>query len=794
MTSNVPLVPMETPLTTLRFGLYELRPRTRELYKQGTKLKLRPQPFQVLQVLVEHAGDVVTREELRQLLWSSETFVDFEHGLNTSIKELRAVLNDSAGQPRYIETLPKLGYRIIVPVEVSQPPATGKAREPVNQVDGSLRPPTPPNAQAVPGIGNWWKLIPAAAAVLVALAVGNWWISSRKTHALTNKDTIVLADFTNTTGDPVFDETLKQGLSIQLRQSPFLELISDRRVNDTLKLMGRAAEDRLTPEVTREICMRTGSIAMLSGSIVSLGNQYVIGLKAINCETGDVLAQMQDQAADKEAVLKALDAEAVSMRGKLGESLGTIQKFSTPLRQATTTSLEALETYSLAMKTSSTNGAAAAMPLLKRTIELDPSFAEVYAAISSHYAQLNQPSLAEEYARKAFELRGKASDSERFPIETNYYEVGTREPEKAAQTCELWWQAFPRDARPLRDLGFMYSTLGNHEKALGMAQQAMTLGPHTSNYYLILGREYTNLNQLDNAEATYKEAEDHQLQDESLLFGRYQLAFVKGDTPKMAQAAANAAMKPGAEDLLLAAQADTEAWNGRLRSARELTRRAVDSALQNGAKETAAIYQAEAALHEVESGNLAQARAGVDAALKLARNRDVQVMSALVLARAGDTSHAEKLASELEKQFPLDTIAQRFWLPGIRAALALQRKDPNRVLDSLNAVGSIELTTDFLKTIQAPLCTAYLRGEAYLAIRDGVSAATEFRKFTDHRGIVGNFPWGALARLGLARAYAIQGDMPRARSAYQEFLTLWKGADPDAPIFSQAKAEYTKLK
>ena len=629
--------------------------------------------------------------------------------------------------------------------------------------------------------------------VVAGLVGGVFYPRSRQSKRLTDQDTIVLADFVNATGDAVFDDTLKQGLSVQLEQSPFLSLISDRRANETLKLMGRPAGERLTPEITREVCLRVGGKAVLTGSIAGLGRQYVIGLKAVNCNTGDVLAEAQERAAGKEEVLKALDSAAVSMRRKLGESLSTVQKYATPLREATTPSLEALKIYSLGMKTDSTEGAAAAMPFFKRTLELDPVFAEAYASISSSYAQLNEQGRAAEYGRKAFELREKASEVERFAIETNYYELTTGEPEKAAQMCELWRKAYPRDARPVRDLGFMYSTLGNHQKALESAREALQLGPHTVGYYFLLGREYANLNRLDEAETVYKEAEQRNLEDEAILLARYQLAFVKGDTALMLRQAANALGKPGKEDLLLASEADTEAWYGRLKNARELTQRAVDSASHNDAKETAAIYNAAAALRELEVGKREQASVYVKAAMKLALNRAVRYMGALALARIGEIPRAEKLAADLERMYPLDTLVQAYWLPSIRAVVALQHKDPNRAIELLKLASATELSTDPLTSVQVVLVPVYVRGEAYLMLHDGTRAAAEFQKFIDDRGLVGNFPWGALARLGLARAYATQSDKIKARTAYQDFLTLWKDADPSLPVLQQAKAEYAKL-
>jgi len=641
-------------------------------------------------------------------------------------------------------------------------------------------------------VAQVWKILVPVLFIALLVAGGLYYRSHQQSNHLTDKDTIVLSDFDNKTGDSVFDDTLKQGLSVQLEQSPFLALVSERRVNETLKLMGRSPGDRLTPEVTREVCQRTGSKAMLTGSIAGLGSQYVIGLKAVNCDTGDVLAEAQEQAAGKEAVLKALDNAAISLRGKLGESLASVQKYATPLEEATTPSLEALKAYSLGVKTEYAKEATAALPFFKRAVELDPNFAMAYDDMAMWHYDLNESRRAAEYARKAYELREKVSERERFSIEGSYYLVATGELEKSAQIDELWRQIYPRDAQPYRSLGFVSADLGNWEKALEEFREALRLKPNNAVSYTDLGIAYTALNRLDEAEAVYKQAEERKLENEGLLQNRYWLAFLKGDAAQMAQLASAAMGKPGAENLLLAAQADTEAWYGKLKNARELTQWAMDSAQHNDAKETAAGYQAEAALREVESGNREQARAEANAAVKLAPNRDVRAMAALALARAGDAAGAEKLAAELDKTFPLDTLVQRYWLPTIRAAVALQRKDPNRAIELLKVASAIELSSPTELTIF--LCPAYLRGEAYLMLHDGNRAAAEFQKFIDHRGVVVNFPWGALARLGLARAYALQGSTAKARTAYQDFLTLWKDADPDVHILKEAQAEYDELK
>ncbi|HXX13452.1 MAG TPA: protein kinase [Candidatus Eremiobacteraceae bacterium] len=637
-----------------------------------------------------------------------------------------------------------------------------------------------------------WLVVTGATLVAIGLAVGGWLFQARKAHALTDKDTIVLSDFDNKTGDSVFDDTLKQGLAVQLEQSPFLALVSDRKVNETLKLMGRSAGDRLTPEVTRELCQRTGSKATLSGSIAGLGNQYVIGLKAVTCDTGDLLAEAQERAAGKEAVLKALDAGAVTLRSKLGESIGSLQKYATPLEEATTPSLEALKAYSLGVKTDYAKGDTAALPFFQRAVELDPNFAMAYGWMTTAYFDLNEIGRATEYARKAYALRAKVSERERFSIESNYHNIATGELEKGAEDLELWQQTYPRENLTYVSLGFVFATLGNWESALKQWQEAVRLQPNYAEQYYLLSLAYMSLNRLDEAEAVCKQAEERKLESEALLQASYWLAFLKGDAARMAQLASAAMGKPGAEDLLLAMQADTEGWYGKLKNAHELTRRAMDSAQHNNAKETAGGYQAEASLREAESGNRGQALADTKAALKLAPNRDVRAISALVLARAGDTTGAEKLTADLDKAFPLDTLVQRYWLPTVRAAVSLEQKDPNRAIELLKVANPIELSS-ITADLTIFLCPAYVRGEAYLMLRDGNRAAAEFQKFIDHRGVVMNFPWGALARLGLARAYAMEGNTAKARAAYQDFLQLWKDADPDIPILKQAKAEYAKL-
>ena len=788
-----------------QFGKFQIDARARTVRREKAIVTLNSRSFDVLLYFVQNPGRVLAREEMLKNVWP-DAFVD-EHSLAQSISVLRRALEEKPGDNDYIVTLPGRGYQFVSPVTVVPPeslsvipdvaPPSGNASNALLLQRQTIRTSviTEEKEQLSLPIPRRWgsvRLVAAfatAAILLVSVAMlgGTWYWRSHRAPKLTEEDTIVLADFDNKTGDAVFDDTLRQGLSVQLGQSPFLQLVSGRKVNQILKLMGRQAGDRLTPEVTREVCQRARNKAMLTGSIARLGSQYVIGLKAVDCNTGDVLAEAQEQAAGKEAVLKALDKAAVSMRSKLGESLSSVEKYATPLVEATTPSLEALKAFSLGHKTHFAKGNTAALPFYKRAVELDPNFAMAYAYMGLCYHNLGEAGLAAENLRKAYELREKVSERERLSIEAGYYMYTTGELEKAAQAYELRQQNYPRDYVPYANLGDIYGTLGNWEKELEEAREATRLEPNNELNYLNLGDGYANLNRLDEAEAVYKQAEERKLGIESLLSARYGLAFLEGDTAQMVQLLSAAMGKPGTEDVLLASQADTEAWHGKLKKARALTRRAMDSAQHNDAKEAAAMYQAAAALREVESGNRKQALAEADAAVKLAPNRDVQAIAALALARTGDTVGAEKVAAELDRTFPLDTLVQRYRLPTIRAALALQRKDPTRAIKLLEGARAVELGD------QGELLPVYLRGEAYLMLHDGSAARAEFQKFVDHYGLVVNFPLGALARLGLARAYALQGDAVKARAKYQDFLALWKDADPDIPILKEAKAEYAKL-
>ncbi|MFY9530274.1 MAG: protein kinase, partial [Candidatus Acidiferrales bacterium] len=638
-------------------------------------------------------------------------------------------------------------------------------------------------------------LVPVAVVVLAALVAGGLYFRSRQAAPLTEKDTIVLSDFTNTTGDPVFDGTLRQGLTVQLEQSPFLSLVSDQRIQQTLRLMGQPPDVRLTPEIARDLCQRTEGAAVLDGSIVSLSSQYVLGLKAVNCRTGDSLAEEQARATGKEEVLAAMDKAAANLRSKLGESLSTVQKFDTPIEQATTPSLEALQAYSLGRKTLGAKGDnAAAVPLFQRAIRLDPNFAMAYASLGTSYGNLGETSLATEYTRKAYDLRERVSEREKFYIESHYYSIVTGDLEKARRAYELWAQTYPRDWVPPDNLGGIYRILGQYDKRLAENRVTLRLDPTSGWSYAYLVYPYLNLNRLEEARATAEEAQAKQLDSPILRVGLYQLAFLQNDAAGMAQQLTWAAGKSGVEDVLLALEADTAAYSGRLGEARDFSRRAAASAERAEEKETAASYEADAALREAFFGNAAEARQRAAAALGLSTGRDVKHGAALALALAGDAARAQALGDDLAKRFPEDTVVQFNYLPTLHAQLALRRNDASNAIEALQASAPYELGDPTEAFNFVSLYPVYVRGEAYLAAHRGSEAAAEFQKILDHRGVVFNEPIGALAHLELGRSYTLQGDTGKARAAYQDFLTLWKDADPNIPILVVAKSEYAKLK
>jgi len=649
-----------------------------------------------------------------------------------------------------------------------------------------------------------WKI--AVPLLLVALLVaGGLYYRSHQTKPLTDKDTIVLTDFANSTGDAVFDDTLKTALKVSLRQSPFLSVLSDNQVTKTLQQMTLPAGTKLTPEVAREVCQRAGSKAYLGGAIGSLGSKYVLELKAVNCQSGDALAEEQVTAASKEKVLDALGEAASKLRGELGESMATVQKFDAPLSEATTSSLEALKAFSLGQKARNEKGASAALPYHQRAIELDPNFALGYRAVSGDYWSLGEVGRASEYATKAFQLREHASEREKLEITADYYQNLTGELDKSALTFQEGIENYPRVFAAYGNLGTVYAEQGQYEKAVDITRQALHLAPDSVSEYGNLASYALALQHFDEARQIIVGAQQARKMDDAIFHNAlYALAFFGADTQAMAEQQQWFAGKPDFENWGLALASDTEAYAGRLLKARELTKRAVDSAIRADSKEIGAIWQAIAAQREAAFGNAKEAQQSATEALKLApASQGVQSETALAFAMSGDTARAESMAQDLGRRFSLNTQMQSLWLPAIRGQVALDRKNPALALNALQGESPVEFgEIAFVSNISC-LYPVYVRGEAYLAAGQGSAAAAEFQKILDHSGIVWNCWTGALAHLGVARANALQSKTShgadadaarvRALAGYKDFLALWKDADPDIPILKEAKAEYAKL-
>jgi serine/threonine protein kinase/tetratricopeptide (TPR) repeat protein len=673
---------------------------------------------------------------------------------------------------------------------------------------GKVSTPTP-HGNSRPRLSSRAKLgsYVAAIAVVALLVTGALYYRSHlQTKPLTEKDTIVLADFANSTGDAVFDDTLKTALNVSLRQSPFLNVLPESEVANTLQEMTRPKGTKLTPEIARELCQRTDGKAYVAGSISRLGSEYVLGLKAVNCQNGDALAQEQVTAASKEKVLESLGGAASKMRSELGESLATVQKFDVPLEQATTSSLEALKAFSIGEKAANEKGAAAALPYHQRAIELDPNFALGYRIVGGDYNSLGQLGRATEYYTRAFQLRNHASEREKLSITAAYYRNVTGELDKAAQTYQEQIDNYPREPGPYNNRGLIYAEEGQYEKALELTQQAVRLGPDTAIYYENLTNYTMALQRFDETRQLIHEAQARKLDHVEFHINLYQLAFLAADSAGMAEEQQWFAGKPDYENVGLALASDSEAYAGHLAKARELTRRAVDSAARIDDKESGATYLANLALEEAAYGYLAEARNSATEAVKLApANPGVAVEAAIAFAVVGDTARSESMAQDLNKRYPLATQMQALWLPAIRARLALDgdRKNPAAALNALQSASTIELgLIPFYNNISC-LYPVYVRGEAYLAAGQSSAAVAEFRKILDHSGIVSTCWTGALAHLGTARASSLQtktsqgadADAARVRAlaAYKDFFTLWKDADPNIPSLKEAKAGYAKL-
>lgn len=760
------------------FGPFRVDPEKEILLRAGEAVPLTPKTFQILLVLVRHNQELVTKDDLMSAVWP-DTFVE-EANLSRNIFMLRKALGESPQDHRYIVTVPGRGYRLAENVRLvpGQDVTIVAANHSKVQVQVKERKP--------------WGWISVAVILLLAVAVGTLRFLPHR-PVLAENDTVVLADFVNTTGDPVFDGTLRLGTAIQLEQSPFLSLISDERIRQTLRLMGKSADAPLTATAAREICERTGSAAVLEGSIAPIGNQYVLGLRATSCHTGKVLDQEQAQSAHKEDVLNVLSGMASRFRTRLGESIAAVEKHDTPLAEATTSSLEALKAYSAAWKLHASGGAIASLPLFKRATELDPRFAMAHASLGRIYADLDQSDLAAESMTRAWQLRNPVSEREKFFITVNYEMLVTGNLEKARQTSEAWAQTYPREARPHHMLsGMINKAAGRYEEAAAEASKGIELGPDFAIGYYNLAVNNAYLGRFEDADKAMARGTARGVDLEEFLMLQHDLAFLRGNQAEMSRVAAQARERPGAENWISNKESFVLAYVGHVRQAREMSSRAVAEAQHAGQPERASLWEAGAAVREAFFVSSREARVRADSALRLSRNREVEFGAALALALVGDRTRSETLASDLERRFPEDTLVRFSYLPSVRAGLALSGGDFSKALEILQTAAPYELGVN-RTTFFGALYPVYLRGEAYLAAKKGQEASTEFQRILDHRGIIVSDPIGALARLQIARAYVLSGDKVKARTSYADFLALWKDADPDIPVLKEAKAEYANV-
>ncbi len=762
------------------FGPFQLDPAKRVLLRDNQPVPLQLKAFETLLVLVRNGEQVVLKEDLMQAVWP-DTFVE-EGNLTQNIFVLRKTLGVKNGEQRYIDTIPGRGYRFAVKVRTVQEEAV--------PVQGSLRDTSP----LIEKKTSHWAWLSVVATLVVAIIGGGVYWRSLRTPKLTEKDTVVVADFTNSTGDAVFDGTLRDGLSAQLEQSPFLNLLSEQRTAQALSLMSQPKDTRLTADLAREICQRTGSTAVLDGTIAQLGTQYLLVLKAVNCLNGDLLAEAEAQSPDKNHILDSLGKVALEIRGNLGESLASVQKYDAPPEDVTTTSLEALRSYSLGYRTMiAKSDYPAAIPFFQQAISLDPNFAMAYARLGINFYNLDEPARAEENLQKAYQLQGRLSEREKLYISASHDAMAIGNMEDARKTYELWQQLYPRDQFAIGNLGVVYSFLGQHDKALSAIQEAWKLNPGNALVFANLIGCYLNVNRFDEAKATALKASTLNLVSNFLDANLYLVDFAQHDTAGMAKQAAELLGKPGWEDLVLYYQSDTAAYQGRFSVARDFTRRAVDSAQRADKKETAATYMAEAAVREALVGNFPLAKQQARGALSLSDGKEVLGIAGTALGLAGSAVESAGIANDLDRRFPQDTVVQSNLLPTVLLAGDLPGGNTARLRQQLERPAPYELG-QVSNSITFFLYLSYLRGEAYLAAGRQADAAREFRAILDHPGLVRNAPIGALAYVGLARAFASTQDATNAKAAYENFFALWKDADSGLPILRQAKAEYANLR
>jgi len=780
------------PTSCIRFGDdFELDLRAYELRSSGIPIKLKPIPMELLLFLIERRGELVTREQIVERIWGKGVFLDTDNSINGAISKIRQVLRDSADQPRFVQTVTGKGYRFVAPVVEVAPPVLGptpvEESAPATQTITSTEtaPLTRPRRYA------GWILRIASLAALIAVGFAFLHHRSVRAGRLTENDTIVLADFANSTGDSVFDGSLKQGLSVALGQSPFLNILPERKVRSTLKLMTQSPDTPLTNDLAQEVCQRSGSKAYVGGTIAALGSSYVIGLRAENCLTGQILAQEQVTAKTKEDVIPALGNAASQLRAALGESISSVQRLDIPLREATTSSLDALKEYTLGGESEHTQGPSAAIEHYQRAIALDPMFARAYSSLSGKLFDAGESALAAKAATKAFELRNRVTEFEQVQIESSYYSFTTGDLEKAIAAYERWVEMRPHSPSPHSSLSYIYGQLGLNDKTLIEAAEALRLGPSGVQYYNLEGA-YLALGRLKEAKAAIAEAQAQNMDLPVTHNNAYLIAFLEHDQATMDREAAWAVGKPEIDGIMLYSQACTAAYFGRMKESMELLRRASHAATEGDLKEAAASYRADGAVHEALFGNFDEAERQLKTIPIEASGQDVQAAAAMAYAFAGDPDKAQKLADAMARQYPENTLVQLNYLPVIRGQLAIDSKKPGDAVALLQDARRYELGQP-AQVISLNVYPVFVRGQAYLALKDGHAAAAEFQRLLDNFGMSLNEPIAALAHLGLARAAVLNGDAAGAKSNYQDFLALWKDADSDVPTLKQAKAEFSKL-
>jgi eukaryotic-like serine/threonine-protein kinase len=783
------------PKVVYEFGPFRMDPYKQILLRGGQVIAVTPKAFETLLVLVRSRGEVVSKEELLKEIWP-DSFVE-EANLTQHIFKLRKALGDTVEGERYIVTLPGRGYRFAVPVRKiteGDEVLIAQASERDHALPSVETPPAlPPHAHRKP---KWLLRSGVAFAMAIAGLGALLLLRSHQTIALNARDSVLVADFTNLTGDPVFDNTLRRGLEVQLEQSPYLNLLSEDRIHHTLRLMDQPPGTQVTGQVAREVCVRTGASVVLEGSIQNVGARYVLNLRATNCHTGNVLDQEQAQVGSKEEVLEAITRMARDFRKRIGESGGTLQKYDVPLAEATTPSIDALKSYSLGLEAVASQSEEASIPYFKHAVELDPKFAMAYAYLGLMYGSSGSSELATLNIRKAYELVERVSDNERFFISAYYYGRAAGNQEKARQICEEWAETYPGDSNPHGFLaGFIYPALANYDKAIQEARKGMEIAPDKGYFYFFLGVNSLYAGRLNDSEEALRRASERKLKSVKLLVVQYDLAFLKNDREGMQRAVTAAQGNPDSMDWMADRQAFSSAYTGRLQKARVLSRQAVQLAQQQGDRERAAQFAVRSALWEAFFGNAREAKQGAASALGLASNREVEYGAAVASGLAGDSRQAQKLADRLESGFPEDTSIRFSYLPVIHAILALNRNDPARAIHALEPAIPYELGSPRCAVVgfYGSLYPILFRGDAYLAAGKGPEAAREYQKLLDHRGIMIGDPVSVLARYGLARSYALSGDAGNARSQYKDFLALWKDADPDLPVVRKARAAFMKL-